>query len=397
MMKSWIEQAGFPMISVKKQGNRLQLAQQRFSYLPADSEQNWQVPITICFFAGAEETERITFLMNSSRHEIELPEQADAYKLNDRQTGFYIVRYRDSENLHALGRRAGDQTLSPEDRWGLQNDLFSLCKRGDIQFTEYLDFLAFYRDENAFLPLVSISNNLQHAFLVIGAENKEKISSMVRPWFEKMLQQIGFEPDPDEKHTTAILREQLLWHAALSGSENAIEFAGDQYAGWMQDKPVHPDIMKSVLQIAALKGDEKTFTWLDQRFELSQIEHERMNLLVALGCFKDRGLLKNTLQYILDTVPARNKFVPVVAMASNPYALPLLWDWYVSNLEQIEKFHPMLYERVVASIVPTAGMDNSQEVKKFFEDYMQKKDKAKDVIKLSLEKLEINLRMRANN
>jgi tricorn protease interacting factor F2/3 len=122
-----------------------------------------------------------------------------------------------------------------------------------------------------------------------------------------------------------------------------------------------------------------------------------MNILVALGCFKNKGLLKNTLQYILDRVPARNKFVPVVAMSSNPYAIPLLWDWYVSNLEQIEQFHPMIYERVVASFVPMAGMDNPKEVKKFFEDYMQKTDKAKDVIKLSLEKLEINLRMRAAN
>ena len=49
--------------------------------------------------------------MNSPRHEIELPEQADAYKLNDQQTGFYIVRYQDRDNLAALGQRAGDQSL----------------------------------------------------------------------------------------------------------------------------------------------------------------------------------------------------------------------------------------------------------------------------------------------
>jgi tricorn protease interacting factor F2/3 len=397
MMKSWIEQPGFPMISVKKQGNKLHLAQQRFSYLPADSDQNWHVPITIRFFSGAAESERLTFLMNSSQHEIELPDQADAYKLNDQQTGFYIVRYQDSENLAALGQRICDQSLSPEDRWGLQNDLFSLCKRGEVPFSEYLDFLAFYQDENAFLPLVSISNNLQHAYLVMDVEKKEKISALVRPWLEKVLDHIGFEPEPDEKHTTAILREQLLWHATLSGSQSAVEFAGDQFARWMQDKPVHPDIMKSVLQIAALGGDQQTFASLDQRFQSSQIEHERMNILVALGCFKEKASLQNSLQYILDTVPARNKFVPVVAMASNPYAISLLWDWYVSNLEQIELFHPLLYERVVAAIVPVAGMDNPQEIKKFFEEYLQKTEKAKDVIKLSLERLEINLRMRNAN
>jgi aminopeptidase N len=397
MMKGWIEQAGFPMITVKKKGNKLQLSQQRFSYLPADSDQNWQVPITIRFFFGSAETKQLTFLMNSAHHEFELPKQTDAFKLNDQQTGFYIVRYQDSENMAALGQRVADQSLAPEDRWGLQNELYSLCKRGDVSFTEYLDFLAFYQAETAFLPLVSISNNLQYAYLVMGAEKNETISSLVRPWFEEVLKHIGFEPGPDEKHTTSILREQLLWHTALSGSQSAIEFAGDQFARWMQAQPVHPDIMKSVLQVAALGGDQQTFAWLDQRFQSSQIEHERMNILVALGCFKEKDLLKRSLQYILDTVPARNKFVPVVAMASNPYAIPLLWDWYVSNLAQIEQFHPMLYERVVAAIVPVAGMDNPEAVIQFFEDYMQKTEKAKDVIKLSLERLEINLRMRASN
>ena len=74
-----------------------------------------------------------------------------------------------------------------------------------------------------------------------------------------------------------------------------------------------------------------------------------------------------------------------------------MWDWYVSNLEQIEEFHPMLYERVIAAIVPTAGIQRADEVKAFFDDYRTKKDKAKDVIALSFEKLEIILRMRNNS
>jgi len=122
-----------------------------------------------------------------------------------------------------------------------------------------------------------------------------------------------------------------------------------------------------------------------------------MNILIALGCFKKMDLIKKAQNYLLETVPARNKFIPVVAMASNPYAMPLMWDWYVTNLKRIEQFHPMLYERVIAAIIPVAGMESADEVKAFFNDYMKKTDKAKDVIKLSLERLEINLRMRAAN
>ena len=397
MMKSWIEQAGFPVISVKKTGNKLILTQKRFTFLPNDADQIWRVPITICFFSETAETQRLTFLMDGSQHEIEIPQHTNAYKVNDQQTGFYIVNYDDTENLDALGRRVRDQSLPAEDRWGLQNDLFSLCKSTKASIADYLGFLSFYENEDAFLPLISISNNLQHAALVMGDKIKEKITALVRPWFEGVLKQIGYEPALDEKHTTAILREQLLWHAVLSGSESATAFARKQFAGLMQAKPVHPDLMKSVLQIGAFTGNEQIFEWLEQKLRSSKIEHERMNILMALGCFKENAQIKKSQQYILDEVPARNKFIPVVAMAANPYAIPLLWDWYVSSLGQIEQFHPMLYERVVAAIVPMAGLNREQEVKEFFEDYMQKTDKAKDVIRLSLERLEINLRMRAAN
>jgi tricorn protease interacting factor F2/3 len=368
MMKSWIEQAGFPLISVKRQGNKLELNQKRFTFLPNDSAQIWQVPITLSFFADSVASEQMTFLMDSARAEIEIPVHTDAYKINDQQTGFYIVDYQDQKNLKALGQRVRDQSLPVEDRWGLQNDFFALSKSGKTSLVDYLKFLAFYENEQAFLPLISISNNLQYADLVMADTAREKISSLVRPWFEMILNNIGFEPARDEKHTTAILREQLLWHAALSGSESAIEFAGDQFAEWMQGKTVHPDIMKSVMQIGAFAGNEQTFEWLDQRFQSSKIEHERMNILMALGCFKEKAQIKKSQQYILDEVPARNQFIPVVAMASNSYAIPLLWDWYVTNLEQIEQFHPMLYERVIAAIIPMAGLDREQEVKGFFED-----------------------------
>ena len=397
MMKSWIEQAGFPLISVKRKGNRLELTQRRFTYLPNDSDQMWQVPVTITFFSSGARTERQTILMDNVKQAIEIPDPALFYKINDGQTGFYIVDYQDLENLNALGRLVSDRSLSPEDRWGLQSDLFALCRSGQVSIIDYLKFLAFYENEDAFLPLISISNNLQHADLVLPDSAKEKISAVVRPWFEKVLENIGYEPAPDEKNTTANLREQLIWHTALCGSQKTIEFARNRFDAMIQGRAVHPDIMKSVMQVGAFISNEQAYKWLDQRFQSSKIEHERMNILVALGCFSQKALIQKSLQYILDGVPARNKFVPVVAMASNPYAIPLLWSWYVENLEQIEKFHPMIYERIIASVVPMAGMERPQEVKAFFADYMQKTDKAADVIRLSLERLEINLRMRAAN
>jgi len=394
MMKNWIEQAGFPMITVNRRGNQLVLTQQRFTYLPNNSDQKWLVPMTIRLFSETGATRQRALLLDEIEQTIDLDEDIVAYKVNERQTGFYRVKYGDQKDIEELGKRVRDKSLPPEDRWGLQNDLYALVQGGQATLDEYLNFLNFYDREDAYLPLASMAENLYSAYLVMKADPRQKISSLAVPKFETILTDIGYEPSKDEDHPTSMLRDQILWDAALYGSRSTLDFIRDRFAALRSGDAVHPDIMKSVMQAGALSGDEQVFDWLTQLLQASQIEHERMNILTALGCFMDEALIKKSQQFTLNAVPARNKFIPVVAMAANPHAIPLMWDWYVSNLKEIEEFHPMLYERVIAAIVPTAGIKRADEVKTFFGDYLKKSDKAKDVIKLSLERLEINLRMR---
>jgi hypothetical protein len=83
-------------------------------------------------------------------------------------------------------------------------------------------------------------------------------------------------------------------------------------------------------------------------------------------------------------------------MASNPHAVPSMWHWYVSHVATLEQFHPSHYERIIEAIVPVCGIGKEEQVQAFFEDYMSQGDKARDVIKMSLEKLEINSRMRVS-
>jgi tricorn protease interacting factor F2/3 len=394
MMKSWIEQPGFPLITVRRQGRQLAITQKRFTYLPNESDQKWQVPISIRLFPKTGSTRLITTVLKDTEQIVDLDEDIVAYKINDHQTGFYRVKYDDSTNLNELGNRVLEKSLPPEDRWGLENDFFALAKNGTVSLESYLEFISFYQKEDAYLPLTSMAGNLYSAYLLMGDEWRKKISSIAKPWFESILKKIGYEPVPHENHTTALLRDQIIWDATLYGSASALNFADGQFSNLMQGGNVHADIMKSVMRVGALSAGSVSFDWLDRQLQKSKIEHERLNILSALGCFKEEALLKKSQQYTLESVPARNKFIPVVAMAANPYAIPLLWDWYIDNLKEFEQFHPMLYERVIAAIVPTAGIERAEEVKRFFADYLNKTDKAKDVIKLSLERLDINLRMR---
>ncbi len=394
MMKSWVEQPGFPLVEVKREGGKLRFTQKRFTYLENESHQTWVIPLRVAVFYRNGQSKNMSALLEDKSVEIDVGDDMAAYKVNHEQTGFYRVKYLEQSNLQALGARVAEKELSPEDRWGLQNDLYALVRTGEVTIDDYLDYLAYYSQEDAYLPLTSIAGHLFHTYLIMNGASKEKIASAGRSFLEGVLSNIGYEPVPDEKHTLSILRDQIIWHLTIYESESVTKFAREKFTSLMQGAKVHPDIMASVMKVGALYGGHDVFEWFVQRLEISESEHERMNLLAALGSFRDKALIERVQAYIMDKVPARNKFVPITYMAANPSAIPFMWSWYVSHTEELEKFHPIHYERVIASIVPVAGIECEQEVKRFFQDYMSKKEPAKDVIRLSLERLEINSKMR---
>ncbi len=393
IMKSWIEQPGFPLLEVSCTGRQLTIAQHRFTYLPNNFTQTWIVPVTIMAFSGTGDPARLSLILDKPLQTIDLPEDTAVYKINAGQTGCYRVKYQDAANLKALGTVIRNKTLSPEDRWGLHADMYALLTRGDMGLEAYLDFLSHYDDEDSFLPLVSIADSLFHLFLVLE-HGCGQISRATILRLESILNRIGYEPHPDEAYTRAILRDQVLWQAALAGSQATADFGRRQFARLKAGQSVSPDILKSVMQIGALTEGEQAFGWLEKRYRESASEQERVNVLAALGCFSEKPVIAKALDYVIARVPARNQFIPIVLMAANPSAIPLLWDWYTANLPTIETFHPLLHERLITSIVPSAGMYRPDEIRGYFTDYLTRSEKAKDAIRLALEKLEINLRAR---
>lgn len=394
MMKSWVEQPGFPLLEIRRQDQKLRISQKRFTYLANTFRQQWMIPIEIEVFDSRHQSRKITFLLDTEGEDIDIGGNVAAYKVNAGQAGFYRVKYHDTENLAELGQLVRNKVLPPEDRWGLQDDLYSLLRCRDVSLDEYLELLSNYHAEEAFLPLLGIAANLYQAYLVLMGVQRTKIASFGKLFLESVLSRIGYEPKQDEAYPHSILRDTLMAQAAVYGSQTAIDFARSVFSRLSRGGTIHPDIAKSVLRIVALNGDEETFAWLKRRLATSVSEHERMNILTAMGGFRDTAVIELVRNYILKEVPNRNKFIPISSMAENPYAIPSLWDWFVSNLKRIEQFHPAHFDRVIEAVVPIAGIDRETQVRSFLEQYMREKDRARDVIRMSLEKLRINAKMR---
>jgi aminopeptidase N len=394
MMQSWIGQPGHPLITVQRQGDTLMLRQERFAYLSHPNAQTWIVPLTMTFWTEGDERQEFSLLMKDATAQVAVPPGAECYKINTRQTGFYRVDYQDGENLSALGRRIADGSLGPEDRWGIENDLYALVRQGSRPLDDYLAYLDHYRGETAFLPLASAAGHLFQVTLTVPEDRRAEVAAQARALAEPVLERIGFTPAVEEPQTTAILREQLLWQGAVWGSEAALAFATQQFEQLTAGRAVHPDIARAVMQIGAWTQGETALSWLCRRFDESPSEHERLNILSALGAFQQWQWTAQALAFALDKVPPRNRFIPIVAAAANPSVQTHLWDWYQSNLAALENFHPLLYERVITAIIPLGGLDREEEVRRFTDAYLQTHPNLGDAIRLALENLEVNARMR---
>ena len=395
LMKNWVTQPGFPMITTKREGDNLTLSQRRFTFLPLDTDQTWMVPVTLTTYAADDSATTQTLVMDTAQETISLPAGTMAYKLNPGQTGFYHTCYEDLENLENLARMVRAKALPVLDRWGLQNDLFALAKAGIRSMDDYLDMAENHVGETAFLPLSSLNAHLFEAVLTLEGGIRSRALNTHEALTNAALVELGNLPVGGEAPTTAMLRDQLLVNGAFCGNGNVLEFLADQFKAFSNGATIPADIFRGVVTAGVFQGDKATLDFIIRRFEDSKVEHERMILASALGAFGDPKVLAAALDYALDSVPDRIRYLPIATAAGNPAAGKGLWPWFEKHLPRMENMHPMLFERVVASFVPGPGLADVTRTRSFCKALEKKKPGLKEVLALSLERLAVNEAFRA--
>ena len=395
MVKGWIEQPGFPVIEAEKDGAELVLTQKRFTYLAHSFDQRWMIPVRIRVFDVSGSAKTVNVLLENGSTRVSIGQDAAGYVVNFGRTGFFRTRYMDAENLDRLAEFISRKALPPEDRWGIENDLFAMVKSRAVPIDAYLAFLDHYRSEDAFLPVSSIADHLYELDRILNPEDHARIRSLGKSLAERILQGIGYDPAPGEPHTVSLLRDRLLWLAVVYGAPGAESFALKEFDRLMNGERLHPDIQKAVMQAGAWIGNAGAYDRLLNKFHAAESEHDRINILTALGCFRNEAVLEKALRFTLDSVPDRNKFMPIVSAAAVPRTGPFLWDWYLAHREELENFHPLLYERVITGIVPVCGLHCEDAVNSFFTDYLQRPEVPKEAIRMSLERLAVNGRLRS--
>jgi aminopeptidase N len=389
LMESWVLQPGYPMISVKRDGNSIKLAQNRFTYLDNTDETTWLIPVSITQYANNSEIKSDYILMEKREAQYQLEENCDSFKLNKDFTGFFRVHYENDE-LKKLGELVKNKTLDPIDRWNLVHELYAMMRSGRVELEDYLEFITYYEQEDNYQPLSTISGHLFTLYRLFDGEYEQKILEIGKPFFEAVLDRIKYEPQEGEPGDITTIRSGLIYNAVIFGSEAAEKFALGLFDKVKNGEPISADILGNVLRIGAKKTNDITF--LKNKFENAENEQESVSFLGALGEVSDLAIIEELQEYVFEKVPLRNRTTLINTIITNPISKKTLWKWYLANLDNFESLTEYMYQGVLTTIIPTCT-DDLDEMKEFFADYEKKRPQLSDALDIAMENVEINAKL----
>ena len=191
-------------------------------------------------------------------------------KLNLFSVGIYRVHYPPSM-LDALTPGIHDHTLSPQDRFNIQTDVYALARAGRVGYVEYLKLLSHaYKHEDNLTVWKSILRQLTELGSIFdyATLNNTKVlyQEYVRDLLSDIVYRLQWDPLPKEHPQAPILRSLVLTHMGINGDRSTGKEAHRRFAQFFADsrqrRSVNPNIRAAIYLTVAKTGDQQTFEQL---------------------------------------------------------------------------------------------------------------------------------------
>ena len=370
MMKTWIKQVGFPLVSVSRKNSKLLLKQSRFLLEEVKSSKTgtWSIPLII-----EEGNNRTKKLMTKKSELIKLKNKQRNFLINPGRSGFYRVKY-DTDTLDNLSLLIDEKILDYIDRWSIQNDYFAQVISCKANVHEYLDFTSAYYDEDNYISSLSLAHNLYSLYII---SHKEKFSNELRQYSVNFLgaiiDRLGWDKKKNEPHTNALLRSFAIVGLGKLGDGEVISEAESRFKNFLKNpNSLSADLQEVVFSLVAWNGDESVYTKFTALYKKANSQEEKLRFLTGMCNFKQKKLLMKTLQFTLGPdVRSQNIQMPIMRITSNIYGKDFMWPWLKKNWKKIVTKagigNPLL-NRVVASIGHVVVAKQEKEIRKFFKE-----------------------------
>ncbi len=303
---TFLDRAGVPLVRAEVTcGSAPTVTFSQRRYLPSGSaggepETPWQIPVCARTGSGAKEHRECT-LLSTERRAVALTSCPDWVLPNDHATGYYRAGY-PSAGLAAIGKHL--TRLDPAEKIALAGDVNASVRAGQADmgaFLELVPALAADSDvhvvESVLWPVAAMRDTP-----IVSGATRPAYAAFVRRAFGARAAALGLRSRPGEDEETRWIRPGLVEVVADHGEDAALRAECARLArAWLGDKgAVEPELVGTVLAIAARFGDRALFDGLARVAKTAQDRVDRDRAIAALGQVQDPALVRAALALVLD-------------------------------------------------------------------------------------------------
>jgi aminopeptidase N len=398
MMNGWTRRTGLPTLIVQRDGARLKLRQERFFMdrdpeRPAEDPTLWDIPVPTLDARKHNSTTNLT-----ARETVVDVTASDWIKVNAGQAGFYLAHY-DEAGWKGLAKAIETQALPTMDRYGLEEDAYSLMRAGYLSVPAYLRFAGAFAKEDNHYVLGGVCDGLAAIVdLFLGDPRIPRLEEWGRVLVKETAHRVGWDETSDEPNDKILLRATALGASVRFGDPEAVDQVRRRFEAARKDPTsLAPNLRSMIFSGAARHGDAATFDALADLHEKADLPEVKVQLLRSLGAFRKAELTRRAVEYALSDKVRRQDAMAVFG------SIPL--EMKPTGWKLLQEKWPVLDERygksglighfisAAASGIPTE--EHAADVERFFKEHPA--PYASEKIKQTLEGIRARAKFRARN
>ncbi len=333
-MNPWLQQSGFPVISVKQVGDDLTLTQNHFLDNPnkTDKERLWPVPLFIDSASGGASVPAL--LDNRS---ISTTVKGGVNTLVNRGAhGHYIVNYEDDSQREVLVEMVKNKQLTAGERLIVLNDASMLARAGMRNYGDVLKLLAAYDAEESEIvwDMIALIIAESRRFIDQDETLEAKIKDFIRGLITHELERLGWDEKPGEDISDQKLRATIIGLAAYADEPSVIEHSKELFEKYKADSTaIPPELRGIVFSVPVKLGDQAAIQYLLKLHEETSSSDLQAEVAGALTATRDPKTATMMLTRIKDAklVKPQDADRWLIYLLRNRYCGDVAWQWMVDE------------------------------------------------------------------
>src|SRR5256884_2942571 len=330
---AWTEQPGFPIVKVKREGEKISLTQERFTInFPNAPALGWKIPLT---YFVVEEKKIESRLMTGKIDNLPNVAADGVIKFNANGAGNYRVQYDDSSWKALLGALA---KLNLEDRVNLLSESWALVQANRADVSLYLELIGKLPHGHELAERDQIVNAFDYINrLLIGDPGRKKFQAYARSILRPTFDELGWEPKKNESPRDSLLRASLIVALGDLNDQEVIDGCKQRFEKFVADPPsLAPDLRASIFLVAGQNADDPTWNKLHELGLKTTSIEEKQNYFDALAAARDPKLAGKALQISLtDELPTSRALHMVGKVARYSGHPDVAWDFAKANMKAL--------------------------------------------------------------